>query len=53
VQDVNPAARFAEHFDQRFAGEIDVRKRGAALNQREAIGAATMSMVDGLIGSRR
>ena len=53
VQSVNPAARFAEHFDERFAGEIDVRKRGAALNQREAIGAATMSMVDGLIGSRR
>ncbi len=53
VQSVNPAARFAEHFDQRFAGEIDVRKRGAALNQREAIGAATLNMVDGLIGGRR
>ena len=50
---VDPSARFAEHFDQRFAGEIDVRERGAAVNQREAIGAATMSMVDGLIGSRR
>ncbi len=53
VQSVNPAARFAEHFDQRFAGEIDVRKRGAAVNQREAIGAATLNMVDGLIGGRR
>jgi hypothetical protein len=53
VQSVNPAARFAEHFDERFGGEIDVRKRGAALNQREAIGAATLNMVDGLIGGRR
>ena len=53
VQSVNPAAQFAEHFDKRFAGEIDVRKRGAAVNQREAIGAATLSMVDGLIGGRR
>jgi hypothetical protein len=50
---VNPADRFAEHFEERFAGEIDVRERGAALNQREAIGAATLNMVDGLIGGRR
>ncbi len=50
---VDPSARFAEHFDKRFAGEIDVRKRGAAVNQREAISAATMSMVDGLIGGRQ
>lgn len=53
VRAVDPSARFAEAFEERFAGEIDVRKRGAALNQRRAIGAATLSMVDSLIGSRR
>jgi hypothetical protein len=50
VQTVDPSARFAEHFESRFAPEIAFKDRREDLNQREAVGRATLNMVDSLIG---
>ncbi len=50
IQTVDPSARFAEFFESRFSNEIAFGERREELNDRQAVGRATLHMVDSIIG---